>query len=88
MRLNTTVVIALVTLIGGIIASKGPIWIPVSVLAAGIIDLLTRSWVASERLGKWAGPSAVLKLGFALIGFYGLIGQFVCIVLIGRWLFT
>ena len=56
-----------------------------SILAAGVIDLFTRAWVMSDRLGSARNLSALLKFFFALIGFYAMIGQVVCIGLIIWW---
>jgi hypothetical protein len=87
MRLNTAIVIAAVTLVMGLLVGEGPIWIPATVLGAGIVDLLTRSWTSSNRIGA-SGFSVVLKTVFLLVGFYAAIGQFVCVGLMLWWLFT
>lgn len=87
MRLNTAVAIAAVTLVVGLLAGEGQIWIPATVLVAGIVDLLTRSWTSSSRVGT-SGFSAVIKTVFLVIGLYATIGQIVCVGLMAWWLFT
>ena len=87
MRLNTAVVIAAVTLIVSLLTGEGPVWIPATVLVAGIVDLLTRSWTSSTRIGA-SGFSIVLKTGFLLVGLYAAIGQIVCVGLMAWWFFT
>lgn len=60
-------------------------WIPLSVLGAGIVDLFTRQWVMSDRVGQMQKLSMTLKSMFALVGFYAMIGQVVCVGLIIWW---
>lgn len=88
MRFNTSIVIAGITLLAGVIFQQPHLWIPLSVLAAGIVDLLTRQWVVSDRLGRMKELSALLKMLLALVGFYAMLGQVACVVLIGWWIFS
>ncbi len=88
MRLNTSVVIAGITLLAGVLFQQPHLWLPLSVLGAGIVDLFTRQWVMSDRLGSMKELSALLKMLLALIGFYAMLGQVACIVLVGWWLFV
>lgn len=69
----------------GFFTDKLYLWIPISVLIAGIIDLFSRQWVSSDRLGRAKVLSSILKLLFALIGFYAMIGQIACIILLIWW---
>jgi hypothetical protein len=87
-RLNAPTVIAGATLIVGLVFQQNHLWIPATVLAAGLIDLLTRRWVASKRVGKWPTASTFLKFVCALVSFYAVVGQVVCIVLIPWWFAT
>ena len=88
MRLNTSIVISAATLIVGLIFGEGHLWIPISILVAATIDLLTRQWYSSNAVGEWAAFSIVLKFVFALVGFYATVGQRACLGLMGWWLFT
>jgi len=88
MRLNTSIVIAGITLLAGVIFQQPYLWIPLSIFVASIVDLLTRQWVLSDRLGRMKELSALLKMLLALVGFYAMLGQVACIVLIGWWIFA
>lgn len=88
MKLNTSIVIAGITLLAGVIFQQPYLWIPLSVFAASIVDLLTRQWVMSDRLGRMSGVSTFLKMLLALVGFYAMLGQVACVVLVGWWLFS
>lgn len=88
MRLNTSIVIAAITLLAGFVFQQPHLWIPLSVLVAGIVDLFTRQWVMSDRLGRMKELSALLKMLLALVGFYAMLGQVACIVLAGWWAFS
>ena len=85
MRLNAPTVIAGAALIVGLIFQKGQLWIPATVLAAGLIDLFTRRWVASNQVGKWPNADNFLKFVCALVSFYAIVGQVACLVLIPVW---
>ena len=86
MRINNAIIISILTLIIGFFFNKPHILIPTSVLTPGVVDLFTRKWVISNRLGSAKNLSALLKLFFTLIGFYAMIGQLACIGLIIWWL--
>jgi hypothetical protein len=86
MRLNTALVISSITLTVGFIFREAHLWIPVSIMIAALIDLLTRPWYGSNAMGEWVGLSIVLKFIFALVGFYATIGQLVCMGLFAWWL--
>jgi len=88
MKLNAAVVISAATLLAGFFFHQPHLWIPVSVLLAAVVDSYTRQWVMSERLGSAQNLSMFLKMIFAFIGFYAMIGQIACIVLAGWWLFS
>lgn len=88
MRLNTALVISAITLIVGLIFGEAHLWIPISILIAAVIDLLTRQWYSSNAVGEWVAFSIILKFIFALVGFYATVGQLVCVGLLGWWLFT
>jgi len=85
MRINSAIIIALITLLIGFFSKQPYIWIPLSVLISGLIDLCTRRWVVSDELGLWIKTSALLKLLLAFIGFYAMLGQIICIGLIIWW---
>jgi len=85
MKFNTAIIISFITLLLGFFFEQPYLWIPLSVLVAGIIDLFTRQWVMSDRVGQMQKLSMTLKSLFALIGFYAMIGQMVCIGLIIWW---
>lgn len=85
MKLNTALVMSVITLILGLIFSKSYIFLPASIVIASIIDLLTRQWVMSDRLGSMINLSAVIKFFLSLIGFYAMIGQFICVGLLIKW---
>ena len=85
MRITFALVISAVTLLVGIYFAKPILWLPGLTLAASIIDLLTRDWVNSNRLGANMGASAILKMACSLIGLCATIGQLACIVLLVWW---
>lgn len=85
MRINLAIIISVLVLLLGFFTDKLYLWIPISVLIAGIIDLFSRRLVSSDRLGRAKVLSSILKLLFALIGFYAMIGQIVCIILLIWW---
>jgi len=84
MRFNTSIIISFITLVLGMILGVIS-WIPVSVLVAGVVDLYTRRWVMSDKLGSAKNLSMSIKFFFALIGFYAMIGQLLCVGLIIWW---
>lgn len=85
MKINTSTIIALTVLLIGTVTTQPLLWIPLSVLIASLIDLFTRNWVVSNRLGSAVTFSIFLKFIFSLIGFYALIGQFVSLGLLAWW---
>jgi len=85
MKLNTAIVISLLTLLLGVFFDQSYLWIPLSTLIAGSIDLFTRQWVMSDRVGEMQKFSMSLKSFFALVGFYAILGQIVCVGLIIWW---
>ena len=85
MKFNTAIIISLITLLIGFFFEQSYLWIPLSVLGAGVIDLFTRQWVMSDRVGQMQKLSMTLKSAFALIGFYVMIGQVICVGLIIWW---
>ena len=85
MKINSAIIITIVTFIVGFISHQQYLWIPISVLIACLIDLYTRQWVMSDRLGSARNLSALIKFLFAVIGFYAMIGQIICIGLIFWW---
>lgn len=85
MKINLAIIISALVLLLGFFTDQPYLWIPVSVLIAGIIDLFTRQWVSSDRLGSAQTFSAILKLLFAMIGFYAMVGQLGCIILTIWW---
>ena len=86
MRLTSSLVISAVTLLVGLWARAPFVWLPVTVLLASVIELFTRSWVTSDRLGRAVTLSVLLKFSFALIGFYAMVGQVICVGLLGFWI--
>jgi hypothetical protein len=86
MKINLAIIISVLVLLFGFITDKPYLWIPISVFIAGIIDLFTRQWVSSNRLGSAKTFSVIIKLLFVLIGFYAMLGQVACIVLLIWWL--
>lgn len=85
MKLNTATAVAGATILVGFFSKQPYLWIPLSVLIAGLTDLFTRQWVMSNRLGSARNLSVLLKSLFALIGFYAMVGQVVCVGLIIWW---
>lgn len=85
MKINLAIIISLPILLIGLFTNQLYLWIPLSVLIASTIDLFTRQWVHSNRLGNAQALSSTIKLLFALIGFYATIGQLACITLLIWW---
>lgn len=88
MRLNTSVVIASITLLIGITFAKSYLWIPATVLGAGVCWLALGPWAASEKRGSSAVASEAFALLVNLIGLWATFGQVACLVLIGIWFFA
>lgn len=87
MKITTSIIISAVTLLVGYFFDQTYLWLPLTVLIAGIVEGRTRQWVASNRLGSSTTISVLLKFVFAVIGFYAMIGQVACIGLIIIWFF-
>jgi hypothetical protein len=85
MKINLAIIISFLAILLGFFTDQLYLWIPISILVAGIIDLSTRQWVASDRLGRAKNFSVILKFSFALIGFYAMLGQIACVILIIWW---
>lgn len=51
-------------------------WVPLTVLFAGLVDLRTRAWVMSPRLGSSQNLSMALKFVCALFGLYSMSNWF------------
>ncbi|MDO8676043.1 MAG: hypothetical protein Q7K16_00045 [Candidatus Azambacteria bacterium] len=85
MKINLVIIISALVLLLGFFTDQSYLWIPVTVLIAGIVDLFTRRWVSSDKLGSAQSLSVIMKFVFALIGFYAMIGQVVCIGLLIWW---
>lgn len=85
MKFNTAIIISFVTLLLGFFFEQSHLWMPLSVLGAGVIYLFTRQWVMSDRVGQMQKLSMTLKSIFALVGFYATIGQVACIGLVVWW---
>ena len=85
-RLTTAIVINGLCAIPGVVWLFEFWWVPVSGLLAGLIELPTRDWLASDRLGTARGLSVIVKFLFALIGFYALITQLASIALVVYWI--
>jgi hypothetical protein len=79
------ILVAAATLLVGIPFEKGHLWIPASVLTAGIVHVVNRPWVVSGKRGSSASASEGLRALFNLIGFYATVGQIACIVLMAIW---
>jgi hypothetical protein len=86
MRINLAIIISFLVLVIGIVFNQSYLWIPISVLIAGFIDLFTRRWVASDRLGSAQTLSVLLKSVLSLIILYAMVGQVVCVGLFIYWL--
>lgn len=85
MKISLAIIISLVTVILGLTFGKSNIWIPISFLLASIIELPTRKWVNSDRLGSMRNLSFIIKGLLTLVGFYALIGQIICVGIIIWW---
>lgn len=85
MKINLAIIISVLVLLLGFFKDQPYLWIPMTVLIAGMVDLFTRRWVSSDKLGSAQSLSVILKFVFALIGFYAMIGQVVCIGLLIWW---
>jgi hypothetical protein len=87
MRLNTAVVISAVAVVAAFALRLPPWWwVPLTVLFAGFVDLFTRSWVMSRRLGSARRLSMALQSICATLGLYAMLGQLICIGLVIWWL--
>lgn len=87
MKLNIAFVISLITLLIGLFFNKQYIVWPLTILIASIIDLFTRKWFVSDKLGSNMTASVLLKALLVTISFYGMVGQIICLVLLYKWFF-
>ena len=88
MRLTTSLIITAVCSIIGTIWVKQYLLLPYSGLVASAVDLLTRKWVSSNRLGRAVRISMILKFTLSIIGFYAILAQFACVGLLVYWIAT
>ena len=85
MKINSAILISTSTLFLGFFFNQPYLWISFSVLGAGFIDLFTRQWVMSDRIGSAKNLSMFIKFFFSLVGFYAMLGQIVCVGLLIWW---
>ncbi|OGJ14108.1 hypothetical protein A2554_01155 [Candidatus Nomurabacteria bacterium RIFOXYD2_FULL_35_12] len=85
MKINIAITISVLTLILGFVTKQVYLWIPLTVLIAGLIDMFSRQWVASDRLGSSINLSMFLKSLCSLAVLYVLIGQIICLGLVVWW---
>lgn len=85
MRLNTSVVIAAITLLAGFYFAGSPLWIPISVLLSGVIYLVAGPWANSNKVGENVALSMTLKTIVQTIGLWATVGQLMCLGLIVWW---
>jgi hypothetical protein len=50
MKINSAIIISLIVLLLGFFFGQPYLWVPLSILVAGFVDLFTRQWVMSDRL--------------------------------------
>lgn len=87
MRLNLAIVISALAFVVAVILGRPHFWwVPLTVLFAGFVDLRTRAWVMSPRLGLSQNLSMALKSVCALFGLYAMLGQLVCVGLVIWWI--
>lgn len=86
MRLTSALVITAICAAWGSLAGHPYLWLPYTGVAASVIDLFTRTWVASPKVGEWAAASVLLKFILALVGFYAMLAQFACAALGIYWI--
>ncbi|HBF00758.1 MAG TPA: hypothetical protein DDW46_06830 [Dehalococcoidia bacterium] len=88
MKTTTAITITGFTAAWGLIAGNPFLWLPITGLFAGVIDLFTRDWVRSPKLGASIKFSLYLKLVLTLMGTYAMLSQFACVVLMIYWILT
>ena len=87
MKLTSSIIIATAVLFLGLFIKQQALWVPISVLIAGLIEAFTRSWIMSPKLGSATGLSMLLKFCLSLVGLYAGVGQFACIFIAIAWIF-
>lgn len=85
MKISLAIIISAITVLLGFIFGKPYLWLPVSILLASIIELPTRNWVNSNKLGNMRNLSMAIKAILASIGLYATAGQIICIGIIFWW---
>lgn len=85
MKVNSAMLISLPVLLLGYFLNQPHTWIPFTVLLASAVDLLTRKWVSSDKIGTARNLSILVKGLFGLIGFYAMLGQIICLGLVFWW---
>ena len=88
MKTTTAITITGFTAAWGLIAGNPFLWLPITGLFAGVIDLFTRDWVRSPKLGASIKFSLYLKFVLTLMGTYAMLSQFACVVLMIYWILT
>ncbi len=85
LRLTTSLVVCILSLVIGLIWHKPMLWLPASGVVSGALDLLTRNWVRSEMVGKAVLASHLIKLLLSLVMVYAALAQFCCLGLLIYW---
>ncbi|MHC9417672.1 hypothetical protein ACYZX9_03630 [Sphingomonas citri] len=85
MRVNSSAIIAILTLALGWALGRAPLWLPAIVLAAAIVDIVAGPWARSARVGARPSTSIILKTAVLVIGFGAGLGQLLCIAFALIW---
>lgn len=84
MRVTPSLLVTVACSLWGV-ATKQPLaWVPVSGALASVIDLATRGWYMSDRVGEMRATSETLKTLLTLVGGYALLAMLASIG-IGVW---
>lgn len=84
MRLTPSLLVTVACSLWGLAAKQPLTWVPVSGALASVIDLGTRGWYMSDRVGEMRATSEILKTLLTLVGAYALLAM-VGSIGIGIW---
>lgn len=86
MKINRSIIISIIAIVIGLLLKTTFLWLPISVLVAGIIDSITRRWVLSDELGSHQKQSILIKFFLSLVIGYASLGQYICLALTTWWI--
>jgi hypothetical protein len=85
MRVTPGLIVGIVVLLIGIVFRKPYLSVPIATVVCSLIDLISRPWWTSERIGKWTSFIIILKFVLSLCATAALLGTIVSLGLAVWW---